>query len=171
MQEASRSSVWSWRRAQVLLPGARRPLWSVKTVGWGHSGGLEIPQMEVIQVSSHYGWTLVTDGRVDDQLVWWSWHSKLSAWSPVRVSRVTLSCLRWSGRTVTASVQLEVIWPDEISGQPCWMEMSPMVGWPGLTVGIWVENDRNYTTSLTCTNTPHSRGARKQAHLHTLTDP
>lgn len=34
-------------------PGARRPLWSVKTVGWGHSGGLEIPQMEVIQVSSH----------------------------------------------------------------------------------------------------------------------
>ena len=30
----------------------------------------------------------------------------------------------------------------------------------------WMEDDRNYTTSLTCTNTPHSRGARKQAHLH-----
>lgn len=28
--------------------GARRLAWSVKTVGWGHSGGLEIPQMEVI---------------------------------------------------------------------------------------------------------------------------
>lgn len=41
-----------------------------------------------------------------------------------------------------------------------------MVGWPGLAVGIWVENDRNYTTSLTCTNTPHSRVPRKQAHLH-----
>ena len=41
-----------------------------------------------------------------------------------------------------------------------------MVGWPGLAVGIWMEDDRNYTTSLTCTNTPHSRGARKQAHLH-----
>lgn len=35
-------------------PGARRLAWSVKTVGWGHSGGLEIPQMEVIQVSSHW---------------------------------------------------------------------------------------------------------------------
>ncbi len=112
------------------------------------------------------GETLVTDGRVDDQLVWWSGCSKLSAWSPVRVSQVVISGLRWSGRTVTESVQSETIWPDEISGQPCWMEMSPMVGWPGLAVGSWVENDGIYTTSLTCTNTPHSRGARKQAHLH-----
>lgn len=38
------------------------------------------------------------------------------------------------------------------------------MAWVG--VGSWMENDRNYTTSLTCTNTPHSRGARKQAHLH-----
>lgn len=32
----------------VPPPGARRLAWSVKMVGWGHSGGLEIPQMEVI---------------------------------------------------------------------------------------------------------------------------
>lgn len=73
----------------------------------------------VIQVSSHYGWTLVTDGRVDDQLVWWSWHSKLSAWSPVRVSRVTLSCLRWSGRTVTEDVQSET----NLTGRDLWEVM------------------------------------------------
>ena len=70
----------------------------------------------VIQVSSHYGWTLVTDGRVDDQLVWWSWHSKLSAWSPVRVSQVVISVLLTERRTVTEDVQSEVVWPSRISG-------------------------------------------------------
>ena len=103
---------------------------------------------------------------MDDQLVWWSWHSKLSAWLSVRVSQVVISVLLTERRTVTEDVQLEVVWPSRISGKSCWMEMSPMVGWPGLAVGIWVENDGIYTTSLTCTNTPHSRGARKQAHLH-----
>ena len=42
--------------------GARRPLWSVKTVGWGHSGGLEIPQMEVIWCHPIGGETLVKTG-------------------------------------------------------------------------------------------------------------
>ena len=41
-----------------------------------------------------------------------------------------------------------------------------MVIYHGWMVELWVENDGIYTTSLTCTNTPHSRGARKQAHLH-----
>ena len=70
MQEASRSSVWRWRRAQVLLPGARRLPRSVKTVGWGQGGGLKIPQMEVIWCHPISGETLLKTGRVDDQLVW-----------------------------------------------------------------------------------------------------
>lgn len=67
-------------------------------------------------VSSHYGWTLVTDGRVDDQLVWWSWHSKLSAWSPVRVSQVVISVLLTERRTVTEDVRWSISWPSQISG-------------------------------------------------------
>ena len=85
VQEASWSSVWRWRRAQVLLPGARRPLWSVKTVGWGHGGGLEISRRWHPSVIPLVDGTWVTDGRVDDQLVWWFQHSKLSAWLSVRV--------------------------------------------------------------------------------------
>ena len=104
--------------------------------------------------SSHYGWTLVTDGRVDDRLVWWFQHSKLSAWLSVRVSQVVISVLLAGRRVVMEDVQSEIIWPSQISGQPCWMEMSPMVGWPGLAVGIWMENDGIYTTSLTCGNIP-----------------
>ena len=38
------------------------PGWSVKTVGWGHGGGLEIPQMEAIWCHPIGGETLVTDG-------------------------------------------------------------------------------------------------------------
>ena len=60
-------------------------------------------------MSSHYGWTLVTDGRVDDRLVWWSGCSKLSAWSPVRVSQAVISVLLAGRRVVTEDVQLEVI--------------------------------------------------------------
>lgn len=90
--------------------------------------------MEVIQVSSHYGWTLVTDGRVDDRLVWWFQHSKLSAWLSVRVSRVTLSGLRWSGRVVTESVQSEVIQPDEIAGDGTGLMISSMAIQP------WMES-------------------------------
>lgn len=67
-------------------------------------------------MSSHYGWTLVTDGRVDDQLVWWSWHSKLSAWSPVRVSQVVISVLLTERRTVTEDVRWSISWPSQISG-------------------------------------------------------
>ena len=130
------------------------PLWSVKTVGWGHGGGLEIPQMEVIWCHPIGGETLVTDGQVDDRLVWWSGCSKLSAWLSVRVSQVVISVLLAGRQVVTESVQSETIWPSQISGQPCWMEMSPMVGWPGLAVGLWMEDDRNYTTSLTCGNIP-----------------
>lgn len=96
VQEASRSSVWRCWRAQVLLPGARRLAWSVKTVGWGHGGGLEIPRRWHPSVIPYGGETLVTDGQVDDQLVWWSWHSKLSVWLSVRVSQVVISGLRWS---------------------------------------------------------------------------
>lgn len=58
----------------------------------------------------------MTDGRVDDRLVWWSWHSLECTKSPVRVSQVVISVLLAGRRTVTEDVQLEVVWPDEISG-------------------------------------------------------
>lgn len=51
--------------------------------------------------------TWVTDGRVDDQLVWWSWHSKLSAWLSVRVSQVVISVLLAGRRVVMEDAQLE----------------------------------------------------------------
>lgn len=87
--------------------------------------------MEVIWCHPIGGETLVTDGRVDDQLVWWFQHSKLSAWLSVRVSQVVISVLLAGRRTVTEDVRWSISWPSQISGQPCWMEMSPMVGWPG----------------------------------------
>ena len=67
-------------------------------------------------MSSHYGWTLVTDGRVDDRLVWWFQHSKLSAWLSVRVSQVVISVLLTGRQVVMESVQSETIWPSQISG-------------------------------------------------------
>ena len=62
------------------------------------------------------GETLVTDGRVDDRLVWWSGCSLECTKSSVRVSRVVISVLLTGRQVVTEDVQLEVIWPSQISG-------------------------------------------------------
>lgn len=53
-------------------PGARRLAWSVKTVGWGIGGGLEISRRWHPSVIPLVDGTWVTDGQVDDRLVWWS---------------------------------------------------------------------------------------------------
>lgn len=72
--------------------------------------------MEVIWCHPIGGETLVTDGRVDDQLVWWFQHSKLSAWLSVRVSQVVISVLLTERRTVTEDVRWSISWPSRISG-------------------------------------------------------
>lgn len=76
----------------------------------------------------------MTDGQVDDRLVWWSWYSKLSAWSSVRVSQVVISVLLAGRRTVTEDAQLEVIWPDEISGD----EVGRMIS--SMAIQPWMES-------------------------------
>ena len=169
VQEASRSSVWRWRRAQVLLPGARRLAWSVKTVGWGQGGGLKIPQMEVIWCHPISGETLVTDGRVDDRLVWWFQHSKLSA---VTGSSLPGRDLRPLDRASDCHRKRPV--RGHLTGRDLWAAMldgDVTHGWMAWVGGSWMENDGIYTTSLTCTNTPHSRGARKRVHLRVVEDP
>lgn len=90
-----------------------RPKW----LAGGKVGTEDPPKMVIGCHHPPYGGeTLVTDGRVDDRLVWWFQHSKQCAWSPVRVPPATLSSLLTERRVVVEQVQLEVVQPDEIAG-------------------------------------------------------
>ena len=127
--------------------------------------------MEVIWCHPIGGETLVTDGRVDDRLVWWSWHSKLSAWLSVRVSQVVISVLLAGRRVVMEDVQSETIWPSRISGDK-WMWMISSMAIQPWMESRWSGGMRqklHYITHMW--KYSHSRGGRKRVHLHIVTDP
>ena len=110
------------------------------------------------------GETLVTDGRVDDRLVWWSWHSLECTKSSVRVPPETPIEARQNRSGGDGKCPVG----DHLTESDLWAAMLDGDVTHGLSPWLmamvddhgWMEDDGIYTTSLTCTNTPHSRVPR-----------